>query len=120
MLASGGPDSVSSILPRPSSHSFRFFIERLTETGLLSSSTSATGLYVARAICQLMDGAIEVASEKGEGSTFRFHIKVGIPELPTEPKPSSNGPTSTASTPTSHTRALDVLIVEGMSLSCKA
>jgi hypothetical protein len=42
---------------------------------------SGLGLYVARAITELMDGAIEVASEKGEGSSTFFTFAFPFPFL---------------------------------------
>jgi hypothetical protein len=61
-----------------------------------------------------MDGGIEVASEKGEGSTFRFRIKVGLPSALSEDQITPSE-ARRASSPTNANRALDVLIVEGRS-----
>lgn len=64
-----------------------------------------------------MDGAIEVSSEKGEGSTFRFHIKVGLPALaPADPVPPV-GYVSRRPSAVGTSQPLDVLIVEGESFS---
>lgn len=49
--------------------------ERRQETG------TGLGLAICRQICRLMGGDVEVASELGQGTTFRFHVQMKLPEI---------------------------------------
>lgn len=47
-----------------------------------STPGSGLGLYIARAIAEAHDGALEVSSEPGHGSTFTLRLPVGTPAAP--------------------------------------
>nr|XP_031864018.1 uncharacterized protein CI109_000662 [Kwoniella shandongensis]KAA5531090.1 hypothetical protein CI109_000662 [Kwoniella shandongensis] len=46
---------------------------------------SGLGLFVCRKITEIMGGRIDVISEKGEGSTFRFYIEARTCQISTKP-----------------------------------
>lgn len=57
-------------------------IQYLISSTLVSFGGSGLGLFVTRRLTELMGGRIEVDSKLGEGSIFRFFIKVGKIPMP--------------------------------------
>lgn len=100
------PDSLSKLFQR--------FAQASSETHTVFGG-SGLGLFVCRKLCQLMGGRIEVASEFGKGSTFRFYIKAEVSKhalgLSTQQLPPALG-TKTPPASSPGRRSLRVLIVE--------
>lgn len=100
------PDSLSKLFQR--------FAQASSETHTVFGG-SGLGLFVCRKLCQLMGGRIEVSSEFGKGSTFRFYIKADVSKhslgLSTQQLPANLG-TKTPPASSPGRRSLRVLIVE--------
>jgi len=45
------------------------------------------GLFISKRLCVMMGGGIDVSSKRGEGSTFRFNVRMGVSSAPTAPGP---------------------------------
>ena len=59
--------------------------QRLTPNPTGEESSSGLGLYIVKQIVELHDGAIEVESTRGEGSTFRVVFPSAEPDVDTGP-----------------------------------
>lgn len=79
---------------------------------------SGIGLFVAKKLCELMDGAIECVSKPSEGSRFNCYIKAAAVDLDTAfgpLSPSLDIPRRMSSSPP--TKSLSILICEDNTLS---
>ncbi|KAL7409075.1 hypothetical protein BDY24DRAFT_404537 [Mrakia frigida] len=78
---------------------------------------SGLGLFVCRMLVELMGGRIEVSSEPGQGSTFRFFIQLETPSQEVQSRPVVRygvpSPSSVAA------RSLHVLVVEDNAINQK-
>ncbi|KAL7410125.1 hypothetical protein BDY24DRAFT_187567 [Mrakia frigida] len=70
-------DSGPGLTPGELSRLFQRFQQASAETHSVFGG-HGLGLYVCRQISQLMDGKIEVVSQSGEGSTFRFYVRASL------------------------------------------
>ncbi len=69
-------DTGSGIAPDEMESLFEPFVQ--TETGRKSQQGTGLGLPISRKFVQLMGGDIKVSSKLGQGTTFRFDIKVKL------------------------------------------
>ena len=79
-------DTGPGIAPQDINSLFDAFIQ--TETGRKSAEGTGLGLTITRKFVQLMGGDITVSSRVGEGSIFKFDIKIATataPEVMTKP-----------------------------------
>ncbi|HBL60460.1 MAG TPA: hybrid sensor histidine kinase/response regulator, partial [Cyanobacteria bacterium UBA8803] len=79
-------DTGPGIAPQEINNLFDAFVQ--TETGRKSAEGTGLGLTITRKFVQLMGGDITVRSIVGEGTTFRFDIKIAeadSPEIITKP-----------------------------------
>ncbi len=70
-------DSGEGIAPDYLPHLFEPFAKELKESGV-RTGTTGLGLAITSNIVNMMGGKIDVASEKGKGSTFTVYIPLGI------------------------------------------
>ncbi|HOE42288.1 MAG TPA: ATP-binding protein [Rhodoferax sp.] len=101
---------------------FKPFWHKVGQTARGSHNTKGTGLglSVARALVELMEGRIWLSSRPGQGSTFSFTVKLGVPE-PSSPSTGAariSNPDAditdgqTTPQPSLQSAGLDVLLVD--------
>jgi PAS domain S-box-containing protein len=71
-------DTGSGISPEEMDSLFKPFAQ--TESGRKAQEGTGLGLPISKQFVQLMGGEMTVSSSVGEGSIFRFDIKVGLPD----------------------------------------
>ncbi|HEY9631651.1 MAG TPA: response regulator [Coleofasciculaceae cyanobacterium] len=73
-------DTGQGITPEELPSLFEAFVQ--TESGRKSRKGTGLGLFISRQLVRLLQGDIAVESSVGQGSCFKCHIAVGLPDAP--------------------------------------
>lgn len=108
-------DTGEGIPPERIAELFQPFVQADSSTTRRFGGTGL-GLVISRRLVELMNGAIEVESEPGKGSTFRFTVQFAAPENTPPPEVVS---ASSPEAPRTGLRSARILLVEDNAVNQK-
>jgi len=74
-------DTGIGMTPETLQHLFQPFMQA-DKSIMRQFGGSGLGLYITKALCEIMGGEIKVMSQLGVGSTFQFTVKMEVPKAP--------------------------------------